>query len=236
MRLDELVPFPTKKRRDIIYEKLEELIESGHWKPGEQLLTEKELSERFNAGRSTVRAALERLRNRGLIESCPGRGTFVKSQPVVSPELFDSSLPETFTKEELLQIMDFRFCVEPVIASLATQYATRQEIERLRELTDTMKNNPMQGSELYAENDLRFHILLAEISRNDLFLTAMKAVKPLMAKQHVITSSVPEMRPMGPRYHYQLIEALEERLPRKAEAVMRAHIDETYHYIKKIPL
>lgn len=236
MKLNGVVPFPAKKRRDIIREKLEELIENGRWKPGEQLPTEKELSESFNVGRSTVRAALERLRAGGLIESCPGRGTFVKRLAVVSPELFASELPSACDRDELLQIMDFRFCVEPAIASLATQHATRQDTARLRELTDAMRNDPMQRSESYAAHDVRFHILLAEISRNELFLAAMNAVRPRMEKQHIITSSVPEMRPLGPRYHYQLIEALEERLPRKAEAVMRAHIDETYHYVKKIAM
>ena len=234
LRPDDFVPFSQKNRKDVIFEKLEELIEAGYWKPGEQILTEAELSQRFNVGRSTVREALKRLRAQGLIHSHPGKGTFVKHPPTPEPERYSSALPEQLTREELLEVMDFRFCVEPFVASLATQHATREEIEELRRLTNAMKNNPLQSSEQYADTDLQFHTLMAEASRNALFLAAMRTARPHMMKQHLLTSSVPEMRPMGPRYHYQLIEALEERMPRKAEAVMRAHIDETYHYVKKI--
>lgn len=234
MNTDDFIPFPKKKRRDIIFEKLEKLIESGHWKPGEQIMTEKELSLRFNAGRTTVRAALNRLKNNGFVESVPGKGTFVKHPPTPNPAMFSSKLPESLTREELLEVMDFRFCVEPSIAALASQHAGRDEIAKLVELTNLLKNNPMEASEFYAETDLAFHILLAEISRNALFLAAMQTAKPFMMKQHILTSSVPEMRPIGPRYHLQIVEALEERLPRKAEAIMRAHIDETYHYVRKI--
>lgn len=234
MRPDDFIPFSRKSRKDVIFEKLEELIETGFWKPGEQILTEAELSVRFNVGRSTVREAMNRLRAQGVVESVPGRGTFVKRPPEPRPELFRSTLPDALTREELLDVMDFRFCVEPVVAALATRHATKQEIEELRAMTDRQKNNPLQSSEFYAETDLAFHILMAQASRNPLFLASMRTAKPWMMKQHLLTSSVPEMRPMGPRYHYQLIEALEERLPRKAEAIMRAHIDETWHYVKKI--
>lgn len=234
MRPYDFIPFSKKNRRDIIFEKLEELIESGHWKPGEQIMTEQELSRRFNAGRTTVRAALNRLKSSGLVASTPGKGTFVKYPPAPNPAMFSSKLPESLTRDELLEVMDFRFCVEPAIAALASQHATKSEISELVALTHRLKDNPMEVSEFYAETDLAFHTMLAEVSRNALFLASMRTAKPFMMKQHILTSSVPEMRPLGPRYHLQIVEALEEHLPRKAEAIMRAHIDETYHYIKKM--
>lgn len=234
MQPDDFVPFSRKNRRDIIFEKLEGLIEDGHWKPGEQILTEAELSTRFNAGRSTVREALNRLKARGLVNSVPGRGTFVSFPPVPEPELLQSLIPEPITRGELLEIMDFRFSVEPAIAALASQHATKEEIAELRRLTEKIEGDPKLRSDVFAQADLQFHVLMAEASRNRLFIEAIRAATPYMMKQHILTASVPEMRPMGPRYHYQLIEALEERLPRKAEAIMRAHIDETYHYVKKI--
>ena len=234
MRSDEFVPFPKKHRKDIIFEKLEELIEGGHWKPGEQILTEAELSSRFNVGRSTVREALNRLKAQGLICSTPGRGTFVKFPPSPEPTLLRSLISGPITRAELLEIMDYRFAIEPAIAALASLHATKEEIAELQRLTDKIRDNPLQGSDVFAEADLQFHVLIAETSRNGLLLESMRIAAPSLMKQHILTASVPEMRPMGPRYHYQLIEALEEHLPRKAEAIMRAHIDETYHYVRKI--
>ncbi|MEE2037883.1 GntR family transcriptional regulator [Nocardiopsis sp. CT-R113] len=52
---------------------------------GGQLPSEKQLEERFDASRNTIRLALGMLRNQGLIVSRPGRGHFVQD---VVPETF----------------------------------------------------------------------------------------------------------------------------------------------------
>ncbi len=60
-----------------IAEDLREQIESGALEPGQQLPTEFELRERYNASRNTVRDAIKWLTNLGQVETKPGQGTFV---------------------------------------------------------------------------------------------------------------------------------------------------------------
>jgi GntR family transcriptional regulator len=69
-----------------IAEDLREQIESGRLDPGQQLLTEIELRERYGASRNTVRDAIKLLTALGLVETRPGQGTFVpkKIDPFVS--------------------------------------------------------------------------------------------------------------------------------------------------------
>lgn len=64
---------------------LRKAIESGEYKPGDLLPTEKELTEKFNTSKSPVRQALEALRFEGLIFRHPGRGTFV-AVPLIQEE------------------------------------------------------------------------------------------------------------------------------------------------------
>jgi GntR family transcriptional regulator len=52
-------------------------IQSGDLAPGEQLPTELELRELFNASRNTIRDAIKWLATNGLVETRPGHGTFV---------------------------------------------------------------------------------------------------------------------------------------------------------------
>ena len=65
-------------------------IESGELRAGQQLKTEVELREEYGregmASRNTIRDAIKLLVVRGLVETRPGRGTFVvrKVQPFVS--------------------------------------------------------------------------------------------------------------------------------------------------------
>lgn len=54
------------------------MIEYDGLKPGDKIMSERELSERLNVGRSSVREALRALELLGLIETRRGEGTFIR--------------------------------------------------------------------------------------------------------------------------------------------------------------
>jgi len=56
---------------------LEQAVRHGEYKPGQQLPTEKELAERFQVNRHTVRQAMTALGKSGLVTIEQGRGMFV---------------------------------------------------------------------------------------------------------------------------------------------------------------
>jgi GntR family transcriptional regulator len=60
-----------------IAEDLQKQIEDGQFSPGDRLPTEDQLGDTYNASRKTVRDAIKRLVNLGLVETRPGQGTFV---------------------------------------------------------------------------------------------------------------------------------------------------------------
>jgi len=77
-----------------IAQELRRQIKSGHPGPGEQLPTELELGERYEASRNTVRDAIKWLTANGLVETRPGQGTFVR--PRITPFVTTLSMdPET---------------------------------------------------------------------------------------------------------------------------------------------
>jgi len=61
-------------------------ITTGQLKPNAKLPTEGELSDRYETSRNTVRQAIRRLTDEGMVESRPGQGTFVtiKVDPFVT--------------------------------------------------------------------------------------------------------------------------------------------------------
>jgi GntR family transcriptional regulator len=69
-----------------IAEDLREQIESGQLDQGQQLFTEIELRERYDASRNTVRDAIKWLISLGMVETRPGQGTFVvrRTDPFVT--------------------------------------------------------------------------------------------------------------------------------------------------------
>jgi GntR family transcriptional regulator len=65
-----------------IADDLRNKIESGELLEGNQLATEAELKEQYNASRNTVRDAIKWLTILGLVETRPGQGTFVVEKPI----------------------------------------------------------------------------------------------------------------------------------------------------------
>lgn len=80
-------------------------IETGRWKVGERLPSERELCEAFNLSRTTVREAIDALVNEGLLRREKGRGTFVAEPKILegllqSPTGFTDSMREQGYKVE----------------------------------------------------------------------------------------------------------------------------------------
>lgn len=85
---------PAKSRQTLIADALREEIASGDFPPGSQLPSEREISERFEVARNTVRLALSALVSEGLIVSEHGRGYFVRSH---EPFTYYASRSENLT-------------------------------------------------------------------------------------------------------------------------------------------
>ena len=61
-------------------------IKSGELAPGTRLRSELDLAERYGVAYQTIRHAMKVLRERGLIVSIQGRGTFVQDPLPTAPE------------------------------------------------------------------------------------------------------------------------------------------------------
>lgn len=73
-------------------------IERGELEPGAQLPTEFELVEQYEASRNTVRLALRRLTEEGLIIAGQGRGSFVRRS--LTPAVWDWSVLESRARHQ----------------------------------------------------------------------------------------------------------------------------------------
>lgn len=64
---------------------LEKQVKQGKWKPGEKIISERELMELGNISRATVRQAISSLVQQGVLEKIQGAGTFVKQAKIEQP-------------------------------------------------------------------------------------------------------------------------------------------------------
>ncbi len=192
MILDKRAPLPLYFQLKAI---IEERIDSGEWKPGQLVPSERELCTQFRVSRITVRQALTELVNAGRLVRDQGRGTFV-APPRVEQRLTRLT---SFTQDMHArghkpgtQILRFETIMSPPAVARILRLATTAEvilIKRLR-LTD---GEPMAVETAYLPFD-KCRGLTAEILEGrSLYqtLTERFGIVPTRAEQQLEAVACP---------------------------------------------
>jgi GntR family transcriptional repressor for pyruvate dehydrogenase complex len=170
-----LPPYSIVKPKTIpeqVFEQLRDLIFRGQLKPGEQLLPERELAQTLGVSRPTVRAAINKLVDRGLLEHRQGQGTFVRS-----PEPGQANNPLVAmmggTEASLVELLEVRMGLECNAATMAARRATDEDV-RLLEVALTNMRQQFESGSLAFEEDTHFHMCLAYATKNPVQIQIMK--------------------------------------------------------------
>jgi GntR family transcriptional repressor for pyruvate dehydrogenase complex len=206
-----------------IVKQIEESIEKGALKAGDQLPAERELALQFGVSRTAVREAVKALREKGLVEAYPGRGTFITSETSNSIRLTFDRIIKAGPRDGTLHVVEVREILEPEIAALAATRVTEESLEELREaikIMDTAKNDP----DSFIEADLDFHLALGEAAANPLILSLIDSIVGVLREQRLSIFKVEGGPERGQYHHKRILEAVEHRDPGGAREAMRAHL------------
>ncbi len=208
-----------------IVQQIEESILKGALKPGDQLPAERELAQRFGVSRTAVREAVKALREKGLVEAYPGRGTFITNR---TSQAVRQSLDLMINIDQLegsTHLVEVREILEPEIAALAATRAKEQHLATMREAIAVM-DRARQDPDTFIEADLDFHLSLAEAAANPLILTLIDSIVGLLREQRMRIFYVEGGPERGQFHHKRILEAIEHRDPERAREAMRAHLQQ----------
>ncbi|MEC2071725.1 FadR/GntR family transcriptional regulator [Alkalihalophilus marmarensis] len=151
-----------------IINKINEIMEEDNLKQGDRLPSERELSDRLNVGRSSVREALRALELLDLIETRRGEGTFLK--PANSHRLVNIILSFLLKEESAKQdLTETRRIVELEATRLAFGRMTPETLRKLRSLIDQSREEWEHG-DFPVDEDYLFHKTIVEACGNRLLL------------------------------------------------------------------
>ena len=130
---------------------------------GDKLPTERDLAATFGVSQRVIREALDILVGEGLIVKKHGRGAFIKSLEARPAGEGIPTPPETV--EELYRV---RRAIEVGAVCLAAEHATREDLEALQDVIDTMGPKAEQGGSVAAD-EMYFHLALLRAAHNEAF-------------------------------------------------------------------
>lgn len=174
------------KTYQVVVNQIKENFLNGAYKPGDKLPTERELASLFSVSRTSVREALRKLEIKGLIEIKQGSGIFIKALDFHIPREEITSPIMNAEKKLIYEMLELRRVLEVECAYLASQRATSEDLERIREALEMMgraKNDMEQG--LHA--DLSFHSNIVRASHNSIFLQLMESLDERMKETIQVT-------------------------------------------------
>lgn len=175
----ELRPIKTRKIYEEIVEQIHELVKCGELKPGDKLPSERDLVNRLQVSRASIREALSALEMMGLLEVRSGEGTFMrklKPESVIAPLAWMLSIE----KGTVLELLEVRKILEVQAAQLAALRAQPEDIHELEEALEDMRQeivNPELGGE---KADLRFHYAITRATKNQILILLMDTISDMM--------------------------------------------------------
>jgi len=165
-----------EKLSDKIIEQIKNLISSGKLKAGDRLPSERKLSETFNVGRMHVRDAIQKLEFYGIVKTLPQSGTVVAGLGIVALEGIITDILE-LSDTDFHAMTETRIILEANAAELAAKRANKFDLDKMEEAIHLFGDKVKNG-EQGVEEDLIFHLKVAEASHNSVLNSMMLLILP----------------------------------------------------------
>jgi DNA-binding FadR family transcriptional regulator len=161
---------------DVIYEQMKQNIQDGLWEPGCKLPSEAELTATFQVSRVSVRSAVQKLRDLGVVVTHQGKGTYVTREVARYGSFSDNQPILHLSQEEFDDMRVFRQTVEFKCMELAVQNATDEDVKVLESALNRMLVSK-DDYKKYSLADYDFHLAIVKASHNKVFIHVMESLK-----------------------------------------------------------
>lgn len=165
---------------DKIIGQIRGLISSGQLKPGDRLPSERKLAERLGVGRTHVRDAIAKLEFYGILKTMPQSGTVVEGIGITALEGLISDVLK-LEDSDFVDLVETRVLLETQAARMAAQRRTTEDIINMKTALDAYEAKVKNGLPA-VEEDLLFHLKIAEAGGNAVLKSLMLIITPDIVK------------------------------------------------------
>lgn len=220
----------SKTKKDILAEKLIEMIQTGLLRDGDVLPSERDLASLFEVSRETVRGGLSLLAAHGLVHVSHGSKTRVLGSDNVLASFggWDSGEPKAEVNHfDVDSVFEGRLVVESAIvrrAALKIDAAGIAKLEAMLKNQQQLFDSPVH----FQLSDRNFHRLISEYASNNILLRYAEELysyglhvrRQVLLEEGAIERSFYE--------HSHIVDALRRGDPDAADRAMLTHLDSVY--------
>lgn len=213
-----------KRTFELIADVLKDRIFAGQYRPGDRLPPEREMAEMLKVGRPAVREAYRALELIGIVEVRKGKdgGAFIREPDHRSVTRSLTDLVR-LRHVSLADLTEARLMMEKNVAELAVERVAADDLVELNAWIDRAIAKLDAGLSA-AEENIGFHLRLAEISGNPVLVMVLSSIMDLLAVVlRALGSNRAHSREVA-EDHHAIVAALKTRDLGRLWPVMDRHI------------
>ena len=167
------------KLADAIADHIRRMILEGSLQPGERLLSERELAVKLDVSRPSLRTALNKLIDSGLLVADAQGATYISD--AFGKTLRDPLIPLMETVDARTAFVEVRAVVEAAAAGFAAERASDLDREKILTCFEAMvAAHDTQDVDEIARTDAELHIAIYEASHNLVLLHFMHTMESIL--------------------------------------------------------
>ncbi|MFK8009587.1 MAG: FadR/GntR family transcriptional regulator [Saprospiraceae bacterium] len=208
---------------DKIIIQIRSLITSGQIKSGDRLPSERKLAEKLGVGRTHVRDAIRKLEFYGILKTHPQSGTVVAGIGITALEGLITDVLK-LEKNDFSSLVETRVILETQAAKLAADRRTNQDIEELKKAISAYEIK-IKNNQTAIEEDLMFHLKIAEASKNTVLKSLMLIITPDIVNNYITYKVCDEKSEIKAfQEHQKILDFIIKKDGEAASLMMREHL------------
>ncbi|WP_306118945.1 MULTISPECIES: FCD domain-containing protein [unclassified Roseitalea] len=227
----ENAPTPAREESavDTLVHAIKGFIQENNLQIGDALPSERELGERFDAARNTVREAVRTLKAYGVVDVRPKVGAVIVNRHMDAVlDLFSFQL--TMNRKTFIDIQGFRRLIEVGSVDAIVEAAGEADIAALTRINAAIPAAPSVHAA--ARSDFEFHRTLLALIGNKTVLDVYTTMAPIMIRLMETGKETDGLQGTFDT-HARIIDALRRRDRLAYQYLMSAHLDHGLRYIDR---
>ena len=214
---------------DKIIKQIRALITSGQLAPGDRLPAERKLAEKLGVSRTNVRDAIQKLEFYGILKTLPQSGTVVAGMGITALEGLITDVLK-LEKSDFASLVETRVVLEVKAAELAAVRRTESDLFEIQKALNAYEEK-IRSKQPAVEEDLLFHLKIAEASKNTVLKSLMLIITPDIVNDFIQYRVCDDNTEFKALHEHQLIlEHIANQDGVAAAEAMRNHLQEVTEF------
>ncbi len=228
-----MVPVLRSRLSEQIVVQLCQMIRKGQLRPGDRLPSERELSERLQVSRASLREALRVLEMAQVVTTRQGGGSYVREfadDGMLSPLMLLLDVHGDMVGD----LIEVRIIFEPETAARAAVRATADDVTNLERIIQSQEELiDREPGDPWLLLDQQFHIAIARASHNDVSVRMTRFITEMLqeTRRHFVTSDERVRQALS--RHHEILDGIREGDAQRARSAMLQHLHDVEAFILK---